>query len=124
MDLTLDYCTRLSTKLTNDYLDKLKAIDGNSPDYPSFTQMESHLTNIVAETEPYCHSFNSCYMNKFVSKNAEGVDVTLTGEVNTCRPTSCPFYNVGGACRYLSSCLEESIQKEYKTAIADKKSKA
>ncbi|GFH53072.1 hypothetical protein CTEN210_09548 [Chaetoceros tenuissimus] len=102
IDLTLDYCTRFSTKATNDYLDSLEGL-GND-EYPSFAQMEKELRSQVEEAEPYCTLFSTCYDKQF-SVDTEG-----------CRPATCPLKNEA-ACRYLSACMSDSIRDEYKEAL-------
>mmetsp|Transcript_27417 Transcript_27417/g.42021 ORF Transcript_27417/g.42021 Transcript_27417/m.42021 type:complete len:505 (+) Transcript_27417:180-1694(+) len=104
VDLTLDYCTRLSTRKTTEYLDSISTLPDS--EYPSFTTMEAKLTALVAKTEPYCANFNKCYANNF-KKTEEGFD---------CRPTDCPFNNKA-ACAYVSGCLSSHIHDEYKDAL-------
>jgi thiol-disulfide isomerase/thioredoxin len=100
VDMTLDYCTRLSTKVATVYLNSLD----NVPDteYPSFAQMEERLRDVIKETEPYCSMFNECFESEF--KNIE------------CRPEVCPFQK-DGACRYVAACLSEYVKEEYKEAL-------
>lgn len=100
MGLTLDFCTRLSKKLTTDYLDSLDHLEQSK--YPSFTEMEAQLRVILNETEPFCGIFDDCYAKDFKGEE--------------CRPSTCPFKN-DGACRYVGSCLTEPIMSEYKDAL-------
>jgi hypothetical protein len=101
VDLTLDYCTRLSTKLTNQYLDSLKDSDST---YPSFDQMEQDLKDIVKSNEPYCSLFNTCYQNYF--------------DTDECKPGICPFQNAN-ACLYVGSCLSTYVKEEYEDLLKD-----
>lgn len=101
VDLTLDYCTRFSTKATSDYLDGIASLPND--EYPSFTEMETQLRAIIEEVEPYCSIFSSCYENGFLE--SEG-----------CRPATCPLTNEA-ACRYVSACTSETIKGEYKEAL-------
>ncbi len=107
-DIALDYCTRASTKLTNDYLTKLdedKKADANSS-YPSFAEMETHLKDTVKEEEPYCSIISSCYKSDFAVSSTDD-----------CRPAKCPLKNESG-CRYVSAtCLSTDIQNEYRKAL-------
>lgn len=101
VDLTLDFCTRFSSKATTDYLASIS--DLSTEEYPTFTTMEKELLALIEEREPYCAKFNDCYKNGF--KESEG-----------CRPETCPFKN-DAACRYLTGCMSEHIQKEYKDVL-------
>lgn len=101
VDLTLDYCTRFSSKATTDYLESLAHLPNDK--YPTFTVMETELLAMISEIEPYCSKFNSCYSNGF--DESEG-----------CRPESCAFKN-DAACKYVNGCLTENIQKEYQDAL-------
>lgn len=103
IDLTLDYCTRLSKKLTTEYLDSLSNL--SQDEYPQFSDMEKQLRAIVKENEPYCEMFDECYNNDFKDEK--------------CRPSSCPFKN-DRACAYLGSCSSEFIVKEYEDALQKK----
>lgn len=100
VDMVLDYCTRLSTKVATTYLNALDDIADT--EYPSFAKMEEDLREVIQQTEPYCAMFNACFDSDF-----EGSD---------CRPSSCPLQK-DGACRYVSACLSKSIQDEYRDAL-------
>lgn len=100
IDMTLDFCTRVSKRLTNEYLESL-----SQENYPSFAEMETQLKEIVKEREPYCASFDVCYSGEF--------------KEDECRPKDCPFNNDSG-CMYLNSCLSDSILEEYKDVVAAK----
>jgi hypothetical protein len=104
VDSSLDYCTRVSKKLTNDYLANISKLDAEKEDYayPTFTEMESELRGIVKKEEPYCAMFDSCYSGNF---EGEG-----------CRPQTCPFTNPAG-CTYVGGCLSKEIMEEYKVAV-------
>jgi len=100
VDLSLDYCTRLSSKLTTDYLNVLESSSssGDVTEYPTLTEMEDQLVSIIKDTEPYCALLNECYIGGF------------TGD--GCRPLACPFGNAG-ACRYVAACLLPKVAGEY-----------
>jgi len=100
VDLSLDYCTRLSTKLTTDYLDVLETSSSsdNIAEYPTLTEMENQLGSIIKDTEPYCALLNECYIGGFAGDG--------------CRPLACPFANTG-ACRYVAACLLPKVAGEY-----------
>jgi hypothetical protein len=101
VDLTLDYCTRFSSKTTIDYLDGL--VDLSNSEYPTFIEMEKQLQTLIEESEPYCAKFSNCYENGFLER--EG-----------CRPVTCPFQNEV-ACRYVAACMSKSVQDEYRDAL-------
>lgn len=100
VDLTLDYCTRVTTRLTTEYLATLKDLPDS--EYPSFSEMETELTEYIIKDEPYCGTFSDC--------NAKGFKPE-----ETCRPKTCPFERETG-CHYVASCLTDSIKEEYKEA--------
>ena len=100
IDISLDYCKRLSKKLTQEYLDSLSLLEDNK--YPSFEVMEKELRSMVNNSEPYCAMFDECYSANFAG--------------DKCRPATCPFKN-DAACRYVGSCFSESIMTEYKDVI-------
>lgn len=111
VDMALDYCTRASTKFTNEYLTKLdeQTKGENATEYPSFGEMEKQMKQILLDEEPYCSIVSKCYKEDFTSSE--------------CRPDTCPFVNDSG-CRYVSSsCLAPSIQKEYFKALTEESKK-
>ncbi len=103
IDMTLDYCTRVSKRLTNQYLEDIASL--SQENYPSFAEMEQQLRGIVKDKEPYCGIFDECYSGSFKD--------------DKCRPSDCPFKNDAG-CMYLNSCLSDSILDEYKQVVANK----
>lgn len=103
IDISLDYCTRVSKKLTEEYLDSLSSLKDDK--YPAFAEMEKELRSIVNDTEPFCSMFDDCYSANFAG--------------DKCRPPTCPFKNDAG-CRYVGSCVSESIIAEYKDVIQNK----
>ena len=100
IDMSLDYCTRLSKRLTTEYLDEIALLSQNK--YPSFAEMETELREIVKNHESYCSMFDDCFSGDFKDEK--------------CRPSACPFDN-DAACRYVSSCLSENIMQEYEGTI-------
>ncbi len=108
IDLTLDYCTRFSSKATTDYLDSIASLPNEK--YPSFTDMETQLLAAIKEVEPYCASFSSCYETDFL-------------DAEVCKPPTCPFKN-DAACRYVNGCLSENIKKEYEDILVKNKTSA
>ena len=101
VDLSLDYCTRVSTRVTTDYLDELERIP--EADYPKMSDLDALLTNRTDAVEPYCSTFTECYLEEFMDDAK-------------CRPDTCPFKNEA-ACRYVANCLDARIKKEYVEAL-------
>ena len=101
VDLSLDYCTRVSTRVTTDYLDELETIP--EADYPKLSDLDALLNNRTDAVEPYCSTFTECYVDEF-QDDAQ------------CRPEACPFKNEV-ACRYVANCLDARIKKEYTEAL-------
>jgi hypothetical protein len=100
-ELSLDYCARLSTRLTEDYVeDALKKVN-STKELSSITEIEKELKRKLQDTEAYCGIFDDCYATKFVSAS--------------CRPETCPFQPIG--CSYVTSCLDDLIQAEYAKAL-------
>ena len=83
LELTIDYCTRVTTRETNSYLAELNAIPENET-FPTLDHIESRLMDDVRKTEPYCGLIESCILTNF--------------EGEECRPPKCPFENEA-ACR-------------------------
>jgi len=101
LELALDYCARITSRATNDYLDVLGRIPEADP-FPSLEEIESTLMDNIKEEEPYCAAVESCALGNF-----EGPE---------CRPEKCPFEN-DAACRYVESCFDPLIQAEYGVAL-------
>ena len=98
-ELSLDYCSRLSTRITNDYLDQ--ALKKGAKEMASMADIEKGLTNNLTAVEPYCGIFDECYAKDFVPE--------------TCRAASCPFQQVG--CSYLTACFDDLVRAEYAVAL-------
>lgn len=101
IELALDYCTRVTTRATNAYLEELGAIPESDP-FPSMAEIEARLLSDVNEVEPYCGLVESCILGNF--------------EDEGCRPAMCPFRNEA-ACHYLMSCMDPNVQDEYGVAL-------
>eukprot|EP00521_Asterionellopsis_glacialis_P007102 CAMPEP_0195284888 /NCGR_PEP_ID=MMETSP0707-20130614/2924_1 /TAXON_ID=33640 /ORGANISM="Asterionellopsis glacialis, Strain CCMP134" /LENGTH=558 /DNA_ID=CAMNT_0040344295 /DNA_START=141 /DNA_END=1817 /DNA_ORIENTATION=- len=105
LEMSMDYCKRLSTHETNDYIEVLDAttqVGVDLENYPTFAEMEQILKDRIAQAEPFCGIFDQCLTEEFQSEE--------------CRPKSCPFQQEV-ACRYLTACLDEAIQTEYAVAL-------
>ena len=101
MELTIDYCTRITTRSTKVYLEELNAIPESDP-FPSMEEIEKRLMEDVTKVEPYCGLIESCMLGNFESEG--------------CRPEKCPFEN-RAACHYVDSCLDPEVQDEYGLAL-------
>ena len=101
MELSIDYCNRLTSRETNAYVELLTAIPESDP-FPSLEEIETTLLDSVKSKEPYCALLESCILSDF--------------EAAVCRPAQCPFENAA-ACTYLESCFDSSVQTEYGIAL-------
>lgn len=99
IELSLDYCSRLSTHITGDFLKEFRK--GVEEQYESMEEVEIILNNQLIAAEPYCGFFDACYAEDFASE--------------ACRPATCPFQQVG--CSYLTACFDELVQTEYAIAL-------
>jgi hypothetical protein len=100
-ELSIDYCTRVSSRETSAYVEELSLIPDDQP-FPTMDEIEQHLVDVINATEPYCALIETCIMTNF-----ESVE---------CRPKTCPFTN-NAACSYLQSCFGPDIQNEYALAL-------
>lgn len=101
LELTIDYCSRITTRETNAYIAELNKIPEEDP-FPTLDEIESQLMDNVRRHEPYCPLVESCMLTNFESAE--------------CRPEKCPFENKA-ACHYLETCLDSNIQNEYGFAL-------
>mmetsp|Transcript_17419 Transcript_17419/g.41819 ORF Transcript_17419/g.41819 Transcript_17419/m.41819 type:complete len:545 (-) Transcript_17419:100-1734(-) len=101
LELTIDYCTRVTTRNTNTYLKELAAIPESDP-FPTLAEIEATLMESVKKEEEYCGIIEPC-----ITSNYEG------GE---CRVQQCPFKNEA-ACDYVGSCFDPEVQNEYGVAL-------
>ncbi|KAL7457070.1 hypothetical protein ACHAWC_009983 [Mediolabrus comicus] len=101
LELSIDYCNRVTTRETNAYVETLNAIPESEP-FPSLDEIEKKLLDDVKSKEPYCSILESCILNDY--------------EAEECRPEKCPFQNKA-ACTYLESCFDASVQTEYGIAL-------
>mmetsp|Transcript_7257 Transcript_7257/g.11448 ORF Transcript_7257/g.11448 Transcript_7257/m.11448 type:complete len:411 (+) Transcript_7257:71-1303(+) len=98
-DLCLDYCSRLSTRMTNEYLDEILSGEIDS-DY-DLKAIETDLKNRLSEKEVYCGIFDDCLAEDFVSEK--------------CRPDKCPLSQNG--CTYVTACFDNSIKKRVCSSV-------
>ena len=101
LELSIDYCNRVTTRETNAYLQVLNAIPEADP-FPSLDEIEKKLLDDVKNKEPYCFLLENCIMTNY--------------EAEECRAEQCPFENKA-ACTYLQSCFDPSVQTEYGIAL-------
>eukprot|EP00956_Cyclotella_meneghiniana_P002511 scaffold2877_cov41-Cyclotella_meneghiniana.AAC.2 len=100
-ELSLDYCTRVSKRETDAYVEELSLIPDDKP-FPTMDQIEQHLVDIINATEPYCAIIETCIITDY--------------EKEECRPKKCPFEN-HAACDYVQNCFGVEIQNEYAIAL-------
>jgi thiol-disulfide isomerase/thioredoxin len=100
MEIALDYCSRLSNYLTNEWV----AQQGDLTDITEevIASFETFLAEAVPAHEPYCLLIEDCIVADFAQEE--------------CRPSQCPFQDMA-ACRYASACLAPEIQTEYAKAL-------
>ena len=101
LELSIDYCSRVTTRKTQIYLDELNAIPESDP-FPTYEEIEQRLMDDVQSQEPYCSIFEDCIRSNFESEE--------------CRPEKCPYENKA-ACTYMETCLDPNIQDEYGIAL-------
>jgi len=101
LELSIDYCSRVTTHSLDTYMVELAAIPEADP-FPTLEEIETRLMDDVREQEPYCGLIEICMVSDF--------------EGEECRPAKCPFEN-GAACDYVESCFDPKIQNEYGVAL-------
>lgn len=98
-ELSLDYCSRLSTRITSDFIEQ--ALKSGVKELANMDDLEDELRKKLSAEEAYCGMFDDCYSKKFAPEE--------------CRPEVCPFQEVG--CSYLTACFDELVQAEYAIAL-------
>ncbi|KAG7348173.1 thioredoxin [Nitzschia inconspicua] len=103
LELSLDYCQRMATKVGTNLIDELEKSGKSTEEIlQEATALETKILGLLAEKEPYCGILESCIKEKMKDE--------------ACRPKQCPFRNEL-ACRYLTSCKDPSIMVEYSEAL-------
>jgi hypothetical protein len=104
LDLALDYCQRITNKVTNDFLVYYGGLPASEQAEmeKNISKVEAQLDTMINDAEPFCAVLETCVLESSTSEE--------------CHPASCPFKDKS-ACRYLTSCLSESIQEDYATAL-------
>lgn len=100
MEVALDYCGRLNTHVTEDWLTAFPSIDRITE--ADLNLFRNELPKLVAKQEPYCAVVEDCIVGDFAEEH--------------CRPAACPFVDPA-ACRYLTCCLTEQVYEEYAVAM-------
>ena len=100
MEISLDYCSRLSTWLTNDWVAKQVGLDTLTDEIVA--AYTNHLNEALPASEPYCMIVEDCIISDYANEE--------------CRPHQCPFKDPA-ACRYISACLAPELQAEYAAAL-------
>lgn len=89
-DVALDYCSRFA---------ELTALGYFHGDVVPSTEQ---VVQVLKDGEPYCLLIESCIREEFKSDD--------------CRPSTCPFHDMV-ACRYLTSCLFPTLERDYAKAL-------
>lgn len=100
MEISLDYCSRLSTWLTNDWVGKQVGLETLTDEVVA--AYTNYLNEALPASEPYCLLVEECVLSDYAKEE--------------CRPQQCPFRDPA-ACRYLSACLAPELQAEYAKAL-------
>lgn len=95
-DVSLDYCQRYTTLITEELFAEAPASSTN------WTKMSILLEERLQRQEPYCLLIENCVLSDF--------------KAAPCRPASCPYQDPV-ACRYLTSCFYDSMQADYAKAL-------
>ena len=116
LELVVDYCTRVTNRVTNDYIAELNAIPESDP-FPTLDEIEGRLLDDVAKREPYCGLIEMCLLTNFEGTGTDGMTAVEGGpssssSSSSCRPPKCPFANEA-ACAYVECCLDPNVQDEY-----------
>jgi len=104
-ELSLDYCQRFTTGLANIFVDDMMSTGKTAQEILAMENLEDLLMERVKQEEPYCALLDKCIVSDFAEES--------------CRPNKCPFTNIG-ACQYLTSCTNPSLQKEYADLLTAK----
>jgi len=100
MEISLDYCSRLNTWLTNDWVANQVGLETLTDEIvAAYTK---YLNEASITSEPYCMIVEECILSDYVKEG--------------CRPAQCPFQDPA-ACRYISACLAPELQAEYAKAL-------
>mmetsp|Transcript_27073 Transcript_27073/g.74659 ORF Transcript_27073/g.74659 Transcript_27073/m.74659 type:complete len:509 (+) Transcript_27073:121-1647(+) len=106
MEVSLDYCQRVTTRKTLDWIDAntMKGSDGKEESFneTALDTLEVDLLKMIEDEEPYCVLVETCIKTDYVAPE--------------CRPKMCPFVEPT-ACHYLTACFEPEIHLEYAKAL-------
>jgi hypothetical protein len=100
VEVALDYCTRYSNKFTEVWANQLSPT--HKVTNADVARFKDDLEIFLNTTAPYCGVMDECVAANFTQ--------------TACRPTQCPFVDTTG-CRYLTTCLSETLQLEYAEAM-------
>eukprot|EP00977_Amphora_coffeiformis_P000576 scaffold132_cov170-Amphora_coffeaeformis.AAC.55 len=100
MEISLDYCSRLNTWLTNDWVASQVGLETLTDEVVA--AYTNYLNEALPASEPYCMIVEECILSDYAMEE--------------CRPARCPFQDPA-ACRYISACLAPELQAEYAAAL-------
>ena len=102
MEISLDYCQRVGTKVATDLVTDLENSGKTVEEMLAMENLDQLVSDRIGLEEPYCIILEECILSDFKDEQ--------------CRPKACPFKNES-ACRYLTACLDASLQQEYADAL-------
>jgi hypothetical protein len=101
-EIALNYCQRVSTQAATELVDDLEKLGMTAEEMLAMEDLEGQVMDRISKAEPYCAILDTCVLTSFKEE--------------ACRPKTCPFENEA-ACRYLTACLDPSLQQEYAEAL-------
>ena len=78
LELAIDYCTRVTNRVTTDYIAELNAIPEADP-FPTLDEIEGRLLDDVARREPYCGLIERCVLTDFEGAGTDGTASAAAG---------------------------------------------
>jgi hypothetical protein len=100
LEISLEYCQRVATHVATELVNALEVSGGLET--ISMDVLEKDVQDLINKKEPFCKVLETC-----LATGMQG---------DECRPTKCPFENEV-ACRYVASCLDPTIQAEYREVM-------
>jgi hypothetical protein len=101
-EIALDYCQRVSSQAATELVDDFEKAGITVDEMLAMEDLEGQVMDRISKAEPYCAILDTCVLTEFKEE--------------ACRPKTCPFENEV-ACRYLTACLDPSLQQEYAEAL-------
>ena len=102
LEISLDYCKRVASHVADDLVSDLEASGKLESIGDDLQKVEKDIYDRIQTSEPYCAILEDCILNGLVEEK--------------CRPETCPF-GEETACRYLTTCLDPTMQQDYAEAL-------